>query len=427
MSESEGIATALALLSPCSVPSLPKVRIGNPLGDGGYVMADRFRPGQVAYSFGIADDVSFDLALAERGLQLFMYDHTISRLPLSHPGFHFFKRGIAEIDLPNQLLSALRPELLRNRHKDRDMILKIDVEGAEWAVFDSLAASLLGRFEQIVIELHELSRVAEPAFRARFVRIFEKLRKAFNIIHVHANNCVPLGSVDGGPMPNVLEVSLLRKDLGAAGDWETVIPSELDAPNATDRPDYVLSYPPFRPTALPADELARLVEEAGRRAHMPFVERGRAAGQRVKSRGLDIALQGICSQSSLSALSKGPDEANRALAATRERDGGYAFHTDNQVNAWWQVDLGAVRQLDEIVCFNRLDAWSKRANHLIVELSNTGSDWRVLHQNDGPFGGVDGRPLRVCSPRQSARYVRLRTPTVNPLHLDGVEVLDWEH
>ena len=51
--------------------------------DGGYVMLDDFSSQKfdAAYSFGINDDVSWDEAMAALGMDIFMYDHTIEKLP----------------------------------------------------------------------------------------------------------------------------------------------------------------------------------------------------------------------------------------------------------------------------------------------------------------------------------------------------------
>src|SRR5664279_1398364 len=37
------------------------------------------------------------------------------------------------------------------------------------------------------------------------------------------------------------------------------------------------------------------------------------------------------------------------------KDGKYAFHTGQEPNPWWQMDLGEVVPLSRVVVFNRLD------------------------------------------------------------------------
>ena len=50
-------------------------------GDGGYVVGDIFSPDQVdaCYSLGVGSDVSCDRAIANCGIPVFLYDHTVGR------------------------------------------------------------------------------------------------------------------------------------------------------------------------------------------------------------------------------------------------------------------------------------------------------------------------------------------------------------
>ena len=82
------------------------IRTGRP-HDGGYLMLDEFKPGMIAYSFGICDDVSWDKSMVERGIECFMYDHTIERLPEEHHLFHWPRKAYAELNL--SMIAALLP------------------------------------------------------------------------------------------------------------------------------------------------------------------------------------------------------------------------------------------------------------------------------------------------------------------------------
>ena len=85
---------ALDLLSPMDVPGVPFVRRGRD-GDGGYVQLDDLGTVHAAYSIGIGSDVSWDVAMADLGVEIWQYDHTIARPPQSHPKFHFQSIGLA--------------------------------------------------------------------------------------------------------------------------------------------------------------------------------------------------------------------------------------------------------------------------------------------------------------------------------------------
>jgi len=107
------------------------------------------------------------------------------------------------------------------------------------------------------------------------------------------------------------------------------------------------------------------------------------------------------------------------------KDGTYGFHTGDQESPWWQVDLGRIMPLDQVVVYNRGDGRvEKRAAQLLLLLSDDGQTWRRAYQHDGTvFGGQsDGKPLRIALSGSPARFVRIALPGRQYLHLDEVEV-----
>jgi hypothetical protein len=87
--------SVLGMLRPHRAAGFSKIRVGRE-NDGGYVMLDDFSGVSAAYSLGIKDDVSWDLQMADRGLTIYMYDHTIDALPMSHSRLHWTEAGIQE-------------------------------------------------------------------------------------------------------------------------------------------------------------------------------------------------------------------------------------------------------------------------------------------------------------------------------------------
>ena len=135
----------------------------------------------------------------------------------------------------------------------------------------------------------------------------------------------------------------------------------------------------------------------------------------------NLALGKPASQSSRSPWSTATDPQG---AVDGVINGGFGFHTDQQINPWWQVDLGATARIDSIRIHNRLDCCSERARTLQVMLSDNGQDWRIAYRHNGSlFGGKDGRPLVVPLQGSTARYVRLQLNESNWFHLDEVEVI----
>lgn len=105
------------------------------------------------------------------------------------------------------------------------------------------------------------------------------------------------------------------------------------------------------------------------------------------------------------------------------RTGGFGFHTHKEKYPWWQVDLGHEQQIREVRVFNRMDEARERAVTLRVLLSTDGTAWHLVYDRGGwPFGGIDGRPLRVFPQDMTSRFVRLQLHDNEFLHLDEVEV-----
>jgi hypothetical protein len=256
---------SLALLSPFGVSNCRKVRIGAP-NDGGYVMIDRFRPDQVVFSYGLSWNIAFEYELAERGHQVFMFDHTIDALSVQHPNFYWHKEGIAGTTSPDGTLFSLENHVDRLAPGKTDMILKIDVEGAEWEVLANVPDDVLCRFEQIVLELHDLHRLGDETWRERTTTGLAKLARHFTLFNAHANNHAPLVVIDNThPVPDVIEVSYARSDTVERSPSTSLFPSYLDAPNAPLRPEIPLWFFPFMPSGLSAATEPEAIELASKR------------------------------------------------------------------------------------------------------------------------------------------------------------------
>ena len=100
--------------------------------DGSYVLLDDFKDIKIAYSFGIANNTQFDKCLADKGIDVYMYDHTISGLPYQNPKFHWTKVGLAGKGKSTHKLKTLEELIIINNHSlENNMILKIDIEHSE--------------------------------------------------------------------------------------------------------------------------------------------------------------------------------------------------------------------------------------------------------------------------------------------------------
>ncbi len=216
------------------------VRVGKKY-DGGYVLLANkqgcFSDNKIAYSLGISDDVSFDLSVSQKDYDIYQYDHTISGLPQENKHFHWKKIGITGYEETNELknLSTL---LVLNGHDDLDgMLLKMDIEGHEYGTILNADEQLIKRFDQIVIEFHD---ILDFDNRDITLKVFEKINKTHQLIHIHANNNSYVSFNGALVTPNVFEATYVIKDKFDFSPHNIVYPSEIDMPCRREFPDILL-------------------------------------------------------------------------------------------------------------------------------------------------------------------------------------------
>jgi hypothetical protein len=102
-------------------------------------------------------------------------------------------------------------KIISNLPQDADLILKIDVEGAEWEVLESLTPETLSRFRQIAAEFHNLHYIHDADHFSRIVNSLSKISQTHILANFHANNWASIQLVAGVPFPDVVEVTYIRR------------------------------------------------------------------------------------------------------------------------------------------------------------------------------------------------------------------------
>jgi len=227
----DAVRAALSQLTPMKVNGAAKIRVGG-LADGGYVMIDDFPVSPVCYSIGVGPDVSWDVDMAStRGATVHQYDHTVEAPPARHDRCHFNRVGLGDSDDAPEL-RRLDTLLRDNRDQDRDdLILKCDIEGAEWRAFGCLAQGFFQRFDQIVLELHWLDHLYDPTFRATWAAVIGNIYATHQCCHIHGNNYSEFATVAGVPVPQVVEVSFVRRRGRSFSVSDEISPGPLDQRN----------------------------------------------------------------------------------------------------------------------------------------------------------------------------------------------------
>ena len=206
-------------LCPKKVKGKKRVLIGKK-GDGCYVMLNDFENIKIAYSIGIRDIIQFDKDLADKGIDVYMYDHTINKLPYENKYFHWKKIGIGGNSERKYNIQTLDDMLKNNRHKnEKNMILKIDIESAEWNALNDISENILTQFKYILIEFHFYDD--KPKL---YYNILKKLYKTHQPFYVHC--CPFLGTKIFGNnvICKCLEVSYIIRKGNIFTEDETIYP-----------------------------------------------------------------------------------------------------------------------------------------------------------------------------------------------------------
>ena len=227
------------LLEIKQVEDFALIRVGLEDGDGGYIMLNDFQDRGVAYSFGISNDVTWDNIMAELGYDIYMYDHTITNLPYERKEFHFFREGISGENEKDQPLKTLEYFIERNNHVlNKNMILKMDVEGAEWDFLETVDSNILNQFDQIVFEMHN---IIHAGYGDKILRLLDKINETHAVVHVHGNNSGWILTVGNTIFPDVLEITYVNKNKYKIMENKDIcLPLQIDSANDRGRKDIIL-------------------------------------------------------------------------------------------------------------------------------------------------------------------------------------------
>lgn len=222
------------MLRPWDVKGPPKKRYGPASGDGGYVILDSAFGARHVLGYGVDKDVTFENQVTEAwGIHAHVFDHTIDVVPHLGPKVTYVKEGLGVADVPP--LTSLETHVARYVPEGSDYVLKMDIEGAEWAVLETVD---LSRVTQLILEIHDLQEDRSE--------IIEKINKNFVLVHVHGNNChnQPWVFIDRThKMPRYLECTWVRRDLVSDPVPSTApFPSPLDIKCRGDVPDLPLDF-----------------------------------------------------------------------------------------------------------------------------------------------------------------------------------------
>ena len=239
----EDIEEALKLLIPVGCTH-PLVRIGGN-ADGAYLVPDDLESIDACFSPGVGDLVAFEQELAEKHqIPSYLCDASIANPPDGlREGFHdfapFWLGGFDGDDT-----QTLDSWVMGSKHKhSKDLLLQMDIEGAEFSCLLAASDSILSRFRIVLVEFHGLERISSSRFlNTRLLPVLHKLNRHFDCVHVHPNNCSGTVEVLQATLPMVIEATYYRKNCNKGGP-APAIPHPLDIINCPARQEILLGRP----------------------------------------------------------------------------------------------------------------------------------------------------------------------------------------
>jgi hypothetical protein len=413
----------------------PLIRIGED-ADGAYLIPDDLEGIAACFSPGVNNFKTFEDAMVDRyGMNCHMCDFTSDveklRTPMIEGKQTFIKKwlDVAGDD------SVRLDDWIAGQEPQGDLLLQIDIEGAEYRNLLDLPEAVLARFRIIVIELHGLQHMVRAQVLRRVLKpFFEKLSKTFAVVHAHPNNCcgsftVPQTDVE---IPNVLELTYLRRDRIDEGRHPPVIPHPLDVGR-----NVKLHAPLFLGEAWfdgerPAEARTRMLEvELAYARHALEAERSAMADRTAMlMRAAQVAAPEHIAPGSetevaagrpyrLSSAFKGPVKSGVIEARSP-----FLFQTRTTLGQWIRIDLGVTRAITRIVLTNRRNH-PDRAHSLfaIVTDDKEGGEGRVFPIPDDPAFLEGARDtVEVAASGARGRYVIIRASAWTSLSLSNVAV-----
>ena len=216
------------------------------VSDGGYLLCGNLLvPKMVGYSYGISGRDSWGCDVSRAlGIKIHQYDCFDTKKPTCSGGkfiFHPECVGPKKAMEDGRSYDTIQGHLIKNNDTKKQIVFKMDIEGAEWNSLLNTPENVLKNIEQLVVEFHvnwNSFSDEEKKKREIEIKVFNKLAKYFYLVNIHYNNHA---CQSNKPLPaNVFEILYVNKKIGILDkNWDGAYHNinSLDAPNTSERPD----------------------------------------------------------------------------------------------------------------------------------------------------------------------------------------------
>ena len=228
-------ATLFQLLQPVALANCDLKRFGE-VNDGGYILCGNLLGDvRAAYSYGISGYDGWGCQVStELKVRTHQYDCFDTRLPKPCPGgdteFHPECVAPKSFTESERIFDSMASQFKKNRDGGKQLVVKMDIEGAEWDSLEQASDETLDQIDQLAIEMHY---VENP----QYIRVVQRLKERFHVAHLHFNNFSCRS--DLGPFPSwAYEVLFVNKRMATLASGEPPRrPASVDTPNNPNIPD----------------------------------------------------------------------------------------------------------------------------------------------------------------------------------------------
>lgn len=186
-------------------------KFGPKSGDGSYYLPiDILNNITEVISFGVGPNYEFEEELAQIPLKIRMFDASVDiqnpkyRIEFTKKYVKPFKseKSISINDIFNESLKV---------NKNSKFLLKMDIEGDEYANLLNIEDQYLEKIEIIVLELHYLNRIADKNTNREAYYALNRLLNNFKPIYNTINEISSVYKIQELVIPKYLEITLIKK------------------------------------------------------------------------------------------------------------------------------------------------------------------------------------------------------------------------
>lgn len=426
--------------------------------DGAYLIPDDMEGIEACFSPGVYNFKNFEDELTNNyGIKCHMCDYSSDPEKFLTPlieGKQTFEKKWLDINGNDDSISLKDWLDKYSPDPSKDLMLQIDIEGAEYPNLLSADDSVINRFRIIIIEMHQLETFKDPDLLSQQVGpLLEKFNRTHICVHAHPNNCCEdfIDEETGLNIPPLIELTFLRRDR-FIGDESAFVRPQL--PHPLDIAYNVRSLPPIHLNEKWLKDHSRSPESQIKilQDYLDFEK-----WSKLSNKG-DLALSALSNihQASIANLYQIIDRSRNSaehyaglsflygndlalgkkfvvsgayegfpLEGVVREDPVFFFHTAQDINQSITIDLEEPQELHYLVLRNRTDSCQDRARILFWTVHNTSeyNELEALPVNvKEDFLKAIGAESITPLFNAKGRFITIFSPLDTALHFSSVKV-----